>query len=148
MHEVAADPQLTAALGSGTGIRRRMEQLIGGPNGIVAIELRSSDAGRLIARAGSPTGMAYKAAPLVAGAQMRGTLFVSLTDARDFAGRVRRLTGFHIGVFRNGRLIATTLAGSARAAGSATAASHTPSRSPATTTAAGSIRSANGRARR
>ena len=111
VHEVAADPQLTAALGSGTGIRRRLEQLIGGPKGIVAIELRSSDAGRLIARAGSPTGMAYKAAPLVAGAQKRGTLFVSLTDARDFSGRVRRVTGFHAGVFRNGRLIAATVPG-------------------------------------
>jgi diguanylate cyclase (GGDEF)-like protein len=106
---VAADPQLTAALASGTGIRRRLGQLVGGPNDIMAIELRSSDAGRLIARAGSPTGMAYKAAPLVAGAQTRGTLFVSLTDARDFAGRVRRLTGYQVGVFRNGRLLAATV---------------------------------------
>ena len=55
--------------------------------------------------------MASKAAPLVAGAQMRGTLFVSLTDARDFAGRVRQLTGYHVGVFRNGRLLAATVAG-------------------------------------
>jgi len=111
VHEVAADPQLTAALASGTGIRQRLEQLVGGPSGIVAIELRSSQQGRLIARAGSPTGMAYKAAPLVTGAQGRGTLFVSLTDGPDFAARVRRLTGYQIGIFRNGRLFASTLRG-------------------------------------
>jgi diguanylate cyclase (GGDEF)-like protein len=111
VHEVAADPQLTEALDSGTGIRQRMEQLVGGSTGIVAIELRSSDPGHLVARAGSPSAMAFKAAPLVAGAQMRGTLFVSITDARDFAGRVRRLTGYHVGVFRNGRLLAATVKG-------------------------------------
>ena len=111
VREVAADPQLTAALASGAGVRQRLEQLVGGPNDIVAIELRSSQQGRLLARAGSPTGMAYKAAPLVAGSQMRGTLFVSLTDAPDFAARVRRLTGYDIGVFRNGGLFASTLSG-------------------------------------
>jgi diguanylate cyclase (GGDEF)-like protein len=111
VREVAADPQLTAALASGTGIRQRLEQLVGGPSDIVAIELRSSQQGRLLARAGSPTGMAFKAAPLVTGTQRRGTLFVSLTDAPDFAARVRRLTGYHIGVFRNGRLFASTVRG-------------------------------------
>jgi diguanylate cyclase (GGDEF)-like protein len=109
VHEIAADPQLTDAIASGTGIRQRMQQLLGGSTGIVAIELRSSDGGRVIARAGSPTGMAFKAAPLVAGAERRGTLFVSITDARDFAGRVRRLTGYHVGVYRNGRLVAATV---------------------------------------
>jgi diguanylate cyclase (GGDEF)-like protein len=111
LHEVASDPPLNAALASGTGIRQRMEQLIGGPSGIVSIQLRSSDGDRLIARAGSPRGMASKAAPLVAGADMRGTLIVSLTDARDFAKRVRRLTGYQIGIFRNGRLLAATVDG-------------------------------------
>jgi diguanylate cyclase (GGDEF)-like protein len=109
VREVAADPRLTAALASGTGIKQRLEQLIGGPSDIVAIELRSSQQGRLIARAGSPTGMAYKAAPLVTGTQRRGTLFVSLTDAPDFVARVRRLTGYHVGIFRNGRLFAATV---------------------------------------
>jgi diguanylate cyclase (GGDEF)-like protein len=111
LREVASDPQLTAALASGTGIQQRMEQLLGGPTGIVSIQLRSSDAGRLIARAGSPRGMASKAAPLSAGDQMRGTLIVSLTDARDFAARVRKLTGYNVGVFRNGRLLAATVEG-------------------------------------
>jgi diguanylate cyclase (GGDEF)-like protein len=109
VHDVAADPELTAALASGTGIMQRLEQLVGGRSDIVAIELRSSQQGRLIARAGSPTGMAYKAAPLVTGTQKRGTLFVSVTDAHDFAARVRRLTGYHIGVFRNGQPLAATV---------------------------------------
>src|SRR5918995_1598271 len=109
VREVAADPQLTAALASGTGIRQRLDQLVGGPSDIVAIELRSSRQGGLVARAGSPTGMAYKAASLVTGTQKRGTLFVSLTDAPDFAARVRRLTGYHMGLFRNGRLLAGTV---------------------------------------
>jgi diguanylate cyclase (GGDEF)-like protein len=111
VREVAADQQLTAALASGTGIRQRLEQLVGGASDIVAIELRSSQQGRLLARAGSPTGMAYKAAPLVTGTRMRGTLFVSLTDASDFAARVRRLTGYHLGIFRNGRVFASTVRG-------------------------------------
>ncbi|MBA3261547.1 MAG: diguanylate cyclase [Thermoleophilaceae bacterium] len=111
LHKVASDPQLTAALASGSGIRQRMEQLVGGPLGIVAIQLRTSDGGRLIARAGSTRGMASKAAPLVAGAEMPGTLIVSLTDARDFAARVRKLTGYQLGVFRNGRLLAATVEG-------------------------------------
>src|SRR5215213_7825635 len=108
VHAVAADPQLTEALASGTGIEQRLKQLIGGPNGIVAIELRRTGQGGLIARAGSPNGMAFKAAPLIAGAQRRGTLFVSVTDASAFAARVRRLTGYHIGVYRNSRLLAST----------------------------------------
>jgi diguanylate cyclase (GGDEF)-like protein len=109
VHDVAADPELTAALASGTGIMQRLEQLVGGRSDIVAIELRSSQQGRLIARAGSPTGMAYKAAPLVTGTQKRGTLFVSVTDAPDFAARVHRLTGYHIGVFRDGQPLAATV---------------------------------------
>jgi diguanylate cyclase (GGDEF)-like protein len=111
LREVASDPQLNAALDSGTGIGERMEQLVGGPRGIVAIQLRSSDGERVIARAGSPRGMASKAAPLVAEGNMRGTLIVSMTDARDFAAQVRELTGYHIGVFRNGRVLAATIEG-------------------------------------
>ena len=111
LRAVASDPRLNTALASGSGIRERMEQLVGGRRGIVAIELRSSDGGGLIARAGSPRGMASKAAPLVAEGDMRGTLIVSMTDARDFAARVRDLTGYQIGLFRNGRLLAATVDG-------------------------------------
>jgi diguanylate cyclase (GGDEF)-like protein len=111
LREVASDAELNAALESGSGIRARMAELVGGGRGIVTIQLRSADGGRLIARAGSPRGMASKAAPLVAEGDMRGTLIVSMTDARDFAERVRALTGYHLGVFRNGRLLAATVAG-------------------------------------
>jgi diguanylate cyclase (GGDEF)-like protein len=111
LREVASDPLLNAALDSGSGIQERMEQLIGGAAGIVAIELRDSDDGGLIARAGSTQGMASKAAPLVADGDMRGTLIVSMTDAGDFAGRVRKLTGYNVGVFRDGRLLAATVDG-------------------------------------
>ena len=108
---VAADPQLSAALASGRGIQQRLAQLVGGPQGIVAIELRSSSSGRLIARAGSPRGLAFKAAPLEQDMENRGTLFVSLTDAREFTSRVQTLTGDHVGVFRNGRLLDATVSG-------------------------------------
>jgi hypothetical protein len=108
LREVASDPQLTSALASGSGISERLGQLIGGPRDIVEIELRAPGGGRVIARAGSSRGMASKAAPLVAGGQTRGTLIVSLTDAREFAKRVRRLTGYQVGVFRQGRLLAAT----------------------------------------
>jgi diguanylate cyclase (GGDEF)-like protein len=108
VRQVAADPQLTDALASGQGIQQRLQQLVRDSSDIVAIELRTPGQGRLIARAGSPEGMAFKAAPLVAGAQNRGTLLVSVTDARGFAARVRGLTGNHIAVFRNGRLLAST----------------------------------------
>src|SRR3954470_19645934 len=88
LREIASDPQLSAALSSGSGISERLAQLIGGARGVVEIQLRAPGGGRLIARAGSPRGMASKAAPLVAGGQTRGTLIVSLTDAREFTRRV------------------------------------------------------------
>jgi diguanylate cyclase (GGDEF)-like protein len=108
LREIASDPQLSSALASGTDISARLRDLIGGPRGVVEIELRAATGGRVIARAGSTRGMASKAAPLVAGGQTRGTLVVSLTDAREFTSRVRRLTGYHVGVFRRGRLLAAT----------------------------------------
>jgi diguanylate cyclase (GGDEF)-like protein len=111
LREIASDPQLSAALRSGTGIEQRLRQLAGERPGVVEIELRAPNSGRLIARAGSPAGMAMKGAPLVAGGDTRGTLLVSVTDARQFADRVRRLTGYQTGVFRNGRLLASTVQG-------------------------------------
>ena len=107
LREVAADPELSSALSSGRGIRERMAELVGGPNKVVSIELRSAD-GKLIARAGSPRAVAPKGAPLDAGG---ATLAVSMTDAPDLARRIRRLTGLQLGVFRNGRLLATTVEG-------------------------------------
>jgi diguanylate cyclase (GGDEF)-like protein len=109
VHDVAADPELSAALVSGAGIEERMRELIG-MHGTVAIELRGSG-GDVIARAGSPAGVASKAAPLEADGQTPGTLVVSITDASELAARVRRLTGYQIAVFRDGRLLASTVDG-------------------------------------
>jgi hypothetical protein len=111
LRAVASDPQLAAALRAGSGIQGRLQQLAAEHGDVVEIELRAPDSGKLIARAGSPTGMAMKAAPLVAGGQTRGTLLVSVTDARQFAHRVQRLTGYNAGVFRSGRLLASTVQG-------------------------------------
>jgi diguanylate cyclase (GGDEF)-like protein len=54
--------------------------------------------------------MASKAAPLMAGGENRGTLVVSVTDGRQFARRVWRLTGYQVAVFRNGQPLGATLA--------------------------------------
>jgi diguanylate cyclase (GGDEF)-like protein len=98
LRAVASDPQLSAALRAGSGIERRVRQLAAERGDVVEIELRASGSGDLIARAGSPTGMAMKAAPLVAGGRTRGTLLVSVTDGPQFAHRVQRLTGYNVGV--------------------------------------------------
>ena len=108
---VASDPQLGAALSSGVGIEARMRELVGGPLHVTAIELHAPGSNEVVARAGSLTGMASKAAPLVAGGQNRGTLIVAVTDARQFARRVQRLTGYDVGVFRSGQLLGGTLSG-------------------------------------
>ena len=110
LRHVASDPRLTQAIATNRGVHARMRQLVG-RRGVVTIELRTAGSGRLIARAGSSTGIAAKAAPLVAGDSMRGTLLVSVTTARRFARRVSILTGNEVGVFRDGRLLAATISG-------------------------------------
>ena len=88
-----------------------MPQLVGGDSNVVAIELRSRTGaadrtGGLAGRHGA------NAAPTpIAAAQKRGTLAVSVTDAPRFTARVRELTGFEVGLFRGGRLLASTIHG-------------------------------------
>ena len=110
LREVADDGALSEALESGPGIDARLEQLVRGPRGIVSIELHSQE-GELIARAGSPAGIAPRGAPLGAGGQTVGTLSVSLTEADAFARRVRELTGLEVALYRDGRLLAATTEG-------------------------------------
>jgi diguanylate cyclase (GGDEF)-like protein len=110
LREVASDRRLRAALASDSRIEARLDELVGGPRGIVSIELRSQE-GRLIARAGSPGGIAPRGAPIAVGGQTLGTLAVSLTDAGDYAQRVRRLTGLEVAVYRDGRRLAATVDG-------------------------------------
>jgi diguanylate cyclase (GGDEF)-like protein len=110
LRAVASDRRLRAALASRSGIDVRLEELVGGPRGVVSIELYSRD-GRLIARAGSPAGVAPRGAPLGANGETLGTLAVSRTGAGDFAERVRELTGLDAAVYRGGRQLAATMGG-------------------------------------
>jgi diguanylate cyclase (GGDEF)-like protein len=110
LREVASDRRLRAALASGSGVEERLGELVGGPRGIVSIDLYSED-GRRTARAGSPAGVAPRGAPLAVDGRTLGTLAVSLTDADEYAARVRELTGMEAAVYRDGRLLAATADG-------------------------------------
>jgi diguanylate cyclase (GGDEF)-like protein len=110
LREVAEDPRLHSALASGSGVEGRLEELIGGERGIVFIELYSPG-GERATRAGSARGIAPSAAPVSVDGETVGTLAVSLTDAGEFANRVRDLTGLDAAVYRDGRLLAATMDG-------------------------------------
>jgi diguanylate cyclase (GGDEF)-like protein len=116
LRAVARDGRLRASLveDARAATVARMRELVGGE--MVSIELRSAG-GPLLARVGSTTGVAPKGAPLSIGGREVGTLLVSVTEASDFARRVRELTGLEAALFRDGRRLASTLAGvEARAA--------------------------------
>jgi diguanylate cyclase (GGDEF)-like protein len=110
LRDVAEDPRLHAALASGSGVERRLEELVGGERGIAYIELYSPD-GERTARAGSETGIAPSAAPVSVDGERLGTLAVSLTDAGEFADRIRELTELDVAVYRDGLLLAATMDG-------------------------------------
>ena len=131
LREVASDRRLQAALAAGSGVEARPRRLVGGAREIVLIELYSQEE-ELIARAGSPAGVAPRGAPIAAGGQTLGTLAVSVTAADALATRVRTLTGLDAAVYRDGRLLAATTGRAPRtAAGSADSAIPTTSRSEA-----------------
>jgi diguanylate cyclase (GGDEF)-like protein len=109
LRRVASDPQLSAGLEAGADVRGRLREL-SRRYGIVEIRLRGPD-GALVAQLGSRDGVASKGAPLVAGGERLGTLVVSVTHADELTGRVRRLTGYHVAVFRSRRLLSSTLNG-------------------------------------
>jgi diguanylate cyclase (GGDEF)-like protein len=111
LREVASDRRLRAALASGSGVEARLEELLGGSRGIVLIELYSEDDAGLIARAGSPAGVAPRGAQIAAGGETLGTLAVSVTGAQDLARRVKALTGLEVAVYRARRLLAATMNG-------------------------------------
>ena len=110
LREVASDRRLRAALAAGSGVDGALERLVGGNRGIVCIELYSRE-GQLMARVGSPTAVAPRGAPIASGGQPLGTLAVSVTTADRLAGRVRKLTGLEVAVYRDGRLLAATTGG-------------------------------------
>jgi diguanylate cyclase (GGDEF)-like protein len=107
---VASDRRLKAALRTGRGIEARLEELLGRPRGIVAIELYSQE-NQPVAEAGSRAAIAARGASIEAGAQTLGTLGVSVTEADRFAAQVRELTGREVAVYRDGRLLAATMGG-------------------------------------
>jgi HAMP domain-containing protein len=110
LREVASDRRLRAALAAGSGVDGALERLVSGMRGIVCIELYSREE-QLIARVGSPAGVAPRGASIGAGGETLGTLAVSVTAADRFAGRVRKLTGLEVAVYRDGRLLAATTGG-------------------------------------
>jgi diguanylate cyclase (GGDEF)-like protein len=110
LHDVTSDRRLRAALAAGGGVDAALERLLGGPRGIVLIELYSQEE-KLLARAGSRNGVAPSGAPIASGGQTLGTLAVSTTAADRFASRVRNLTGLDVAVYRDRRLLAATTDG-------------------------------------
>jgi diguanylate cyclase (GGDEF)-like protein len=111
LREVASDRRLRAALAARSGVDARLDELVGGPLGIVLIELYSEEDERLIARAGLPGGVAPRGAPIAAGGETLGILAVSVTAAHSLAARVQTLTGLDTAVYRDDRLLATTTDG-------------------------------------
>jgi diguanylate cyclase (GGDEF)-like protein len=107
LREVAGDPRLLAALEAGSGVESRVAELVESPLGVVSIELYAPD-GQVLARAGSASGVAPRAAPLGAQGETLGTLAVSVTEADRFASRVRDLTELEVAVYRDGRRLAAT----------------------------------------
>jgi diguanylate cyclase (GGDEF)-like protein len=110
LRDVASDPALHAALGSRRRVEQRLDELVRESQGVVSIEFRSPR-GELIARSGSPRGLALSEAPLSLEGRRLGVLAVSTTDAPELLARVRRLTGLDLGVFRGGHLLASTVRG-------------------------------------
>jgi diguanylate cyclase (GGDEF)-like protein len=108
LREVASDRRLRAALASGSGVEARLDGLVAGE--VVLIELYSTDE-QLIARAGSPAGVAPRGAPIAAGGETLGTLAVSVTGADELAGRLKTLTGLEAAIYRGNRLLGATASG-------------------------------------
>jgi diguanylate cyclase (GGDEF)-like protein len=108
LREVASDRRLRAALAAGSGVEARLDELVAGD--VVFIQLYSPDE-ELIARAGSPAGVAPRGAPIAAGGETLGILAVSVTGADTLAARLKTLTGLEAAVYRDDRLLAATAEG-------------------------------------
>ena len=108
LREVGSDPELRAAIASGSNAERRLRELVAEPRGIVAIQLRLEDRSLLI-RAGSGTAVAHRTSPLAVEGRTVGNLSVSVTEGAELAGRVKRLTNLEVVLLREGGLLAGTL---------------------------------------
>jgi diguanylate cyclase (GGDEF)-like protein len=111
LRRVAGDRALADALAESdrAELRRRLRGLRSRDRRLVALAVYDNG-GVMLAQAGSATAVAFSTgAPVTPGGRRLGTLAVSLTTAADYARRVRRLTGFEARLFRDGRLIASTI---------------------------------------
>jgi diguanylate cyclase (GGDEF)-like protein len=108
MRRLAGDRELQRAIASGErgAAERRLRRLVGGA--LVAAELRSRS-GERVAAAGSARGVAAAGSEIVVAGAPSVVLSVSVTDARAFADRGKRLTGLDILLARGGRPLASTL---------------------------------------
>ena len=112
LRRVAGDARLTRALAARDvpAASRRLRAIVRSEPGVGAVTLTRAGARPL--RAGSDRGVAAARAQLTRGSGGRlGTLSVSVTDARDLARTVRRRSGRELLVLRNGRAVASTVAG-------------------------------------
>jgi diguanylate cyclase (GGDEF)-like protein len=110
LREVVADRGLRRALAGNRRAdpRRRMDALMRSDPRLVSIELYGDD-GKLVALAGSDTGVAARVAPLVSRKRPVGSLAVSVTAASSYVRALERLSGLDASVLRGGRRLASTL---------------------------------------
>jgi diguanylate cyclase (GGDEF)-like protein len=100
LRSLARNAELVDGLAAGGARARAAVRRAASAPGIVSARFRPAGASRAIT-AGSDAGIASAGAPLVDGRGRRlGTLAVSVTRARPYARRVRRLTGLQVGVFQ------------------------------------------------
>jgi diguanylate cyclase (GGDEF)-like protein len=110
---VAEDAPLIAALRAGRArdARRRMAELIRADPAIQAIAFYG-DRGERVARVGAASGIASAGLEQTErGGRPLGTLAVSVTSARTYAARVKRLTGLEVRLSRGRARLESTLAG-------------------------------------
>jgi diguanylate cyclase (GGDEF)-like protein len=111
---LAADRGFVDGLAAGGQQARTALRGVARRPGVVGVAFNSATSGRTIV-AGSPSAIAAAGAPLLDSDGRRlGTLSLSITSARAYADRLRRLTGLQVGVMRNGRVLADTARGARR----------------------------------
>jgi len=105
---LAADREFVDGLAAGGTRARSALRQAPSQRRIAGVAFRSAGTGHVV-RAGRPSAIAAAGAPLVDGRGERlGTLSLSVTDARDYANRLAKLTRMQVGVSRDGRMLADT----------------------------------------
>jgi diguanylate cyclase (GGDEF)-like protein len=110
---VARDPRLRGLLARGPSIEleRRANEIVERNPRLVAITVRSVS-GEVVVQAGPPTAVAASGlAPTFSGRTRIGAVTASTTTAGRLVSSVRRLTGLHAVIVRDGETLATTIPG-------------------------------------